>query len=416
MPAIPETPELYAWKEEVDQAPPPVMGASVLQQYGQADHLMGRARQMHEAGSPIGGQVAQSLAQERLGEADAELFSIQDRLKKLDTDQRAKLNTYLGQTPLLRPDLIRLPDHVAVLVEHPTQLRRFLNWHVKHLAEQQQDPLFHKAVEEHKQRYLQAIDWAEQHRWLSSSMLSGSDAVLNARVVIGDLWDTILRGWAGYQVPGSPNIVIAQSMHSDPKIRAKELDAKLDHEAAHEYVHLELDGEDSWLSRWMREGRAEHIKLALRDRTDQSFSVTDPLERKRQGLYEKRSYVDERQLIATLLDAGSESIDPRLFTLGVSSNGPNNVSWTALEQALDYSWGTRNMIGWVNKRVEEQEEHIRSQHEKAVAANPKVEPKTNRNIQEEALAAVRGELLDLAKLRNARTPQQVGARVLAGIK
>jgi hypothetical protein len=412
MPAIPGTDELNAWYEGAAQAPPPVMGATAVQGYKQAEHFTDRANRMRVSGSLIGSQVAQAIATEKLGEVDAELFTIQDGLRKLTVDQRAKLNDYLANVSSLDPKTLNAPDYVAILTEHPNRLRNFLTWHTKHLAEQQNDPDFHGAVETYKQRFTEATEWGVQHGWLSSSMLSGNAAVEQSHVLIGDIWDTSLSGNQGYHEHGSPNVVIAQSEHAEPEARSQELAERLAHGVAHEYVHLALDTHGSWLPRWLCEGRAEHIKLSLHDKSGQSFALVDPAWRAQQGVYEKQTYVKERQLIATLLHAGGEQVDPRLFTLGTSANGRNSVNWVALEQTIDHAWDSHDMLGWVSERIEHHEQSIRDAQEKAQATNPQAEQKTGWMIQDEALDATRKEVLDFAAhLREPKTPQHVGAAV-----
>lgn len=167
------------------------------------------------------------------------------------------------------------------------------------------------------------------------------------QVYVGDMFDTLITGQGGYHRTGSNYIVVAQGAGWDKEAQVAELTENLRFALMHEWNHAVL-GEFG--ETWIEEALTEHIARSLQFG---QHDVVSPGKRKDGG---PNSYIDERELLDTILNAGAEQISVDNATRLYSSNN-SGKEWkpSALLEKLDKSWGVTNLIQEVSLHVRQLE-------------------------------------------------------------
>lgn len=248
-------------------------------------------------------------------------------------------------------------------------LLNLLQWNADFTEKRNNNPALKEFIATEKRDYSQKVTELIDLGWLPEAARTKVETVDSTKVVLADLFDTIILNTAdGYHVRGSDRIVISPGNKNKTASHVKKLQVTLKHELNHATL-------GSFTDRWLDEAVTEHLAEVMRSGRPE---VIEPMSRK----WDKNVYVQERRLLNVLLKKGKSEINPRsvlhAYASPLAGGSPER---NRLGKKLDESWGVENTLNWLSVRIGKLEQ------DKAKSGKPFIQ------AQSEALHQVTLELI-----------------------
>jgi hypothetical protein len=225
------------------------------------------------------------------------------------------------------------------------QLTNFLQWHTHMIDVQQTNPEAQKKFEATREEYKKDVAKGIEGGWLHTDAELAIQKVDAVRVVVGDVFDTIMQERGGYHIRQSDHVVVALGKGETEAEQSVALQINADHALKHEFNHAALGQYEN--HRWLDEALTEHIAEVFKDG---SVEIIDPNKRPNQG-----TYADERLLLDALVNYGDKKIPIELFTLCYSADDEQESGYEAfmnLRNALEEAWGSPFVMAEIGAAIE----------------------------------------------------------------
>ncbi len=226
----------------------------------------------------------------------------------------------------------------------------FLQNHIAEVRSQENSETVQRAIADamYERYHLEKLGVDES--WISRAALSSRQEIFNTKIVIGDVWDTHMRGLDGYHQMGADWVVISQSQKPG-KAGQQELarwikNVLLDHELNHLRFGSRVE-----LPQHEDEAGAEHLALTFHEE-GRGVEIVHPNERLAAGLLEEGVYREERIVLAMGLSDGWIKIDPKVMLRAYTSGNPNSQEWKVYDRLLYRSWDIINFRGFIASQMD----------------------------------------------------------------
>ncbi|MDB5186713.1 MAG: hypothetical protein JWM07_185 [Candidatus Saccharibacteria bacterium] len=285
-------------------------------------------------------------------ESDDELDKIRYSLQGLDAAESAALSKYMTDNAasfLRQSKDVNAPEETLSwqdwLAKKATneQLLNILQWHAHVSGEQLTHPEINEQIAGKKAVFKEMLPHLIDAGILAPQASSAIKSIDAINVRINDVFDTLIKGRAGYHTSGTEYVVIQQGTGATADERYRSLSYNIDDVTFHELTHATLAnnynvGNEVMDARWLNE--------TLTERIAQLFKELDAGE-DYQGM---PAYWDEDRLLTRMLDgdAGGVAVDMTVATRAYSGGKQELADFTS---ALDDAWGTDNALAKISTMV-----------------------------------------------------------------
>jgi len=201
----------------------------------------------------------------------------------------------------------------------PEQFMNFVQWHNFRMKRINDAPETKAVIAQEKQEYKGFIEkFAEQG--VLSLRETTMDDLEHVHVVIADVFNTGIRGWAGYY-PIQPNRNIRYVAVSNNFVKSA-TKHELNHAVLGEFKH-----------RWLNEATTEHISVAM-----QNGEMHDT-----NALLDLGIYYEERLLLDLIMNYGKYDISLAILLYGYTEQ-KDDQSIDIFTEAVNMSWGEDALV------------------------------------------------------------------------
>lgn len=308
------------------------------------------------AGTPLEASFREQAAM-HTSEMEARAYEVRQSFRQIDSEWADELEGYMGGLASRvysgrhykahgKPEIIPWTEWLGYCAADDEVLE-FMAAHRTALMEQVMEPEVASTIERVRSDYLEGIRTMVAGERMSRHALRAIAKLRHTKVLIGDIWDTVLRGYGGYHYEGGANeVVLAQ--HIEGKRWTTDKIESIHEVLPHELGHVEFGHS---MPSWLNEGINEYMRLSMRNGEYERVAPYDsqnPDSRQDTGSYEA-----ERSLLATLLQKGGKRISTALATRAFTSEGIDSAEYQEFSDALDEAWGLQDVLGIVTRQVDE---------------------------------------------------------------
>ena len=231
------------------------------------------------------------------------------------------------------------------------RLLNVLQWHNHIIEQQSQSDDVEQSFQAHKELFMAEADKLYQDGYLA---LPPKD--VEAKLIVGDLFDTLVKNRTGYYKPGTAAVVVTQGIGHNPEVRRENLKKHFPAVLTHEFVHLflnrSLDAQDSPMaSVWLNEALTETINRNIR----KGFG---------DDVKKDKTYEPERKLLISLIAKSSDQeATLRLATKAFSGDASDRKAFLA---HIDTVWGAEDVIEKIDAAIASKIEQLPTSEEEAI--------------------------------------------------
>ncbi len=308
---------------------------------------------------PVYDQLSETHNLEVLGPHPARL---RETLRGLSPEDAAKFDEYLGKCALPvasgrhdklthKPEGRLWASWIAEEAE-PEEVLGVLTQHNLRVSELNKDPVVEDLLDSRREWVADRLVDGVESGWLHQDM-KGVATRLRGKVKAwfgDDLQDKVLRSGAqAYCAPKRTYVVLGQHMNIvDPKQRREAVTRGISsNEFPHELLHASEVAE--WLPVWMLEVGVEDITQSILHKGDLSTSLQP---------YPEAGFFNRREVRQTMLKKGRHEIEDETYIMAISSMSGDTPEVKRLMHELDYSWGVKNMLGYITRRLKTYETQL----------------------------------------------------------
>jgi len=233
----------------------------------------------------------------------------------------------------------------------PDEMRLLAAKHAANVESVSTDPEVHSVLESRKRWFIDRMADCLRAGYFSPNALTAMQRMRQTRFIVGDpLSDQFLHNASGYWF-GGDEVVLNQPLDLPLRHQRRALfDFLYSGTPLHELAHSGFSKRESPFPEPLEETFVEdcvQLAFALTDGRDpgdlypQAHSAQDW----------RRSYIGRRKLRHTILTAGRDTIDLKLYMRAGSSEGANSRETMELHRAADASWGIRNAMQRIYRRL-----------------------------------------------------------------
>jgi len=254
----------------------------------------------------------------------------------LDTAAPKHILHMLGRSPDSTQPTVEWKDWMTTKASND-ELLNVLQGHNYVVEQQSTSEYIALALDVHKHRFIQTAKGLYEVKVFGLPPKNIDDLDL----VIGDVFDTLMKERAGYYHPGRPEVVVVQGQESSQYRRDVAVERNFNQVLTHEFVHallcrsLEIPGSPLAV-RWLNEAQTEATSRYIR--WSNNYPVAED------GVYRAERMLRKSMLQGTPDIAQSERLLLRAFT-GTPQDGD------IFSAHIDAAWGARGVINKISRAV-----------------------------------------------------------------